>query len=266
MEKRGALLAGFAHPDDEGIIGGTLARSAGEGHPVTLICMTRGQAGKSSDPAFNTPEALASQRKKELQKACRVLGINDLRHWDYDDGGLGLADTNEVVGRTVRVLREVRPEVVITFGPEGIYGHPDHVATHRIFKEAYQAAADPGRYPEHFDEGLDPHQARKLYYVVFPKRFFEGPNPRRRSRTMEINGVVYYFKPRDDDEISTVVDVSAYVERRIEAFFAHRSQAHPGSSRATLSKEALLKIFAVDYLVRAAPPWDGRDRESDIFQ
>ncbi|MBW2145953.1 MAG: PIG-L family deacetylase [Deltaproteobacteria bacterium] len=266
MEKLGPLLALFAHPDDEGIIGGTLAFSAAEGHPVTLICLTRGQAGKSSYPAITTPEALAHLRKKELQEACRILGVSDLRHWDYMDGRLDRADANEVVGRIVEVMREVRPEVVITFGPEGIYGHPDHLAAHRLVREAYYAAGDPRRYPQHLDAGHYAHQVRKLYYVAFPKSFFEGPNPRRRSRTMEINGVTYYFHAIDDEEISTVVDVSAFTERKIDAYCAHQSQALPGSTRATLSRESMVKNFALEYLIRAEPPWDGKNRESNIFQ
>lgn len=266
MRKPRSVLAVFAHPDDEGIIGGTLARSVAEGHPVTLICMTRGQAGKSSVSSINTPEALASQRKNELEQSCRMLGIADLRHWDYDDGRLIQADASEVVGRLVQVMREVRPEVVITFGPDGIYGHPDHVATHRLVKKAYDEAADLSIYSEHIDVGMCPHQARKLYYVVFPKSFFEGPTPRRRSRTTEINGVIYYYRAKDDTEISTVVDVSAYVERKIDAYLSHRTQAHPGSVRATLSRLAMTKIFALEYLARAEPPWDRKSRESDIFQ
>ncbi len=266
MNKPGSVLAVFAHPDDEGIIGGTLARSAAEGHPVTLICLTRGQAGKSSNPAINTPEALARQRKKELREACRILGVTDLRHWDYMDGGLDRANAHEVVGRIVQVMREVKPEVVITFGPDGIYGHPDHLAAHRFVTEACYADVYPRTHPEHLDACRDAPQARKLYYVVFPKSFFEGPNPRRRSRTMEINGVIYHFRAIDDKEISTAVDVSAHVEQKIDAYLSHRSQALPGSTRATLSREAMAKNFAKEYMIRAEPPWDGKNRESNIFQ
>ena len=136
-----SVLAAFAHPDDEGFgCGGILAMLAARGARATLVCATNGDVGEISDPALATPETLAQVRQEELRRAMAVTGVEDLRFLGYRDSGMpGTADNNHpnslnqaepsrVVGQLVFIIREMRPEVVITQDPTGVYGHPDHLA------------------------------------------------------------------------------------------------------------------------------------------
>ncbi len=124
-----ALLVILAHPDDESFpMGGTLARYAADGVPVTLLCATRGEAGIPGLP----PEMAGQVRQRELLAAAGTLGITEVRFLGYRDGQLAQADQESVVARLAAVMREIRPTAVITFGPDGITGHPDHIAIHQM--------------------------------------------------------------------------------------------------------------------------------------
>jgi LmbE family N-acetylglucosaminyl deacetylase len=124
------LLAVLAHPDDESLgNGGMLARYAAEGVETYLITATRGEQGWFGDPAANPgPEALGRIRETELRAAVRVLGIREVTFLDYLDGELDLADRDEVVAKIAAEVRRIQPDVVVTFDPAGLYGHPDHIA------------------------------------------------------------------------------------------------------------------------------------------
>ena len=142
-----SLLAIFAHPDDESnAAGGALARYAREGADVTLVSATRGEQGI----AWLTPDAAGQLREKELRAAAAALRAREVRFLGYRDGELASMDEKEAVARVVALLRELKPQVVITFGPDGISGHPDHVAVSRWVTAAFDAAG----------------VAQKLYYVA----------------------------------------------------------------------------------------------------
>ena len=142
------VFAAFAHPDDEGFgCGGTLAALVAGGHRVTLICATNGDVGEISDPALATPETLWQVRQRELRTAMDVTGIEDVRFLNYRDSGMAGTEDNDhqsslfqapeakVVEQVAAVIRETRPDVVITHDPTGGYGHPDHVthlSSHRV--------------------------------------------------------------------------------------------------------------------------------------
>src|SRR6478672_43851 len=155
-----AILAVYAHPDDEQGVSGTLAKYARQGVRTGLICATRGEVGEISDPALATPENLGAVRERELRDAAAVLGVQQLWFLDYRDSGMAgtapngdprafmNADGEEVVGRIVRIIREFKPQALVTFDATGGYGHPDHVAIHRWTTEAFATAADPARYPD----------------------------------------------------------------------------------------------------------------------
>src|SRR5262245_28885954 len=150
------LLAVFAHPDDEAFgVGGTMTRYSEQGVRTVLVCATRGEVGEISDPALATPETLGEVREQELRCACDALRIKDLIFLDYRDSGmkgtpenddersLYRADPLEAIGKLVKIIREVKPQVVITFEPYGGYGHPDHIAISKHTTAAFGAAADP---------------------------------------------------------------------------------------------------------------------------
>lgn len=153
----------FAHPDDESrIVGGTLALAASRGAEVSLYCATRGEAG---DPR-RSPTDTVALRENELDAACATLGVSEIWLDEFPDGGLATADNDAVVARMVRFLRATRPQAVVTFGPDGHTGHPDHVAAGRLAEAAFAAAGDPQRHPEQRSEGLVAWQPGWLYHTA----------------------------------------------------------------------------------------------------
>src|SRR5438105_2408242 len=126
-ERQSSLLAVFAHPDDESLVaGGTLARYAAEGWRTALLCATRGEWGPISDDALADYENLGEVRERELRAACEVLGIRWLRFLDLEDACvaavIGTKEEATVLEKIVRAIRELRPQTIITFGPDGLYG------------------------------------------------------------------------------------------------------------------------------------------------
>ena len=158
MSPRGSRLLGvFAHPDDETFCaGGTFARYARDGAEIMVVSATRGQAGQIRDARVGTRRTIGAVREKELRLACERLGVAHVRCWDYPDGGLAEADFTGLVGQVVELIREFRPQTVITFGPEGAYGHPDHI----MIGAAATAACHQA--------GLAPYQPDRLYHSYFP--------------------------------------------------------------------------------------------------
>jgi LmbE family N-acetylglucosaminyl deacetylase len=137
-----SLLVILAHPDDESFpMGGTLAKYAAEGAQVTLICATRGEAGI---PGLSS-ETTGQIREDELHTAAAALGLAEVRLLGYHDGQLAQAEPEQVIGQLVKMMQEIQPQVVITFGPNGISGHPDHLAIHHFTTQAFDRAELPGR-------------------------------------------------------------------------------------------------------------------------
>ena len=160
------LMCVFAHPDDESLaFGGTLALSAAQGIEVSLVSATRGERGWAGDPAAQPgPRELGRLREAELRAAAHALGARHLTFLDYVDGELDRAEPSEVVAKLVAALRRDRPDVVVTFGPDGAYGHPDHIAVSRHATAAVLLAAD-ARYRD--PRGAPPHRVAKLYHRVW---------------------------------------------------------------------------------------------------
>ena len=275
------MLAVFAHPDDESFgSGGLLARYSTEGLRVALVCATRGEAGEISDPSLATPEELPQVRERELRAACGVLGVEDLHFLGYRDSGMAgapdnhhvdalcQADFHEVAGMVVKIIREIRPQVLITFDPGGGYGHPDHILAHRAAREAFSAAGDSSRYGE-LSDGLEPYAPSKLYYVGFPRSMV-----RAFQEMMRAAGVESSFTEIDpenlgmpDADITTVVDVGRYAEQKQRAILCHRTQIEEYQFLDRMP-EALRALFlSHEYFVRAEPPFvAGHDvRENDLF-
>ncbi len=283
-----SLLAVFAHPDDESFgTGGTLARYAAEGVRVDLICATRGEAGQISDSALAAPERLGEVRENELRCACRVMGINEPHFLGYRDSGmqgapenddphsLYRADRHEAVGRVSRLIRQLRPQVVVTFEPNGGYGHPDHIAIHQITVAAVAAAGDSALYPEHLAEGLAPHSVQKLYYTALPRRFFRGLAEKFAVVGIDVDAIA---GPRmgkisewgmADELVTTVIDVSAVLETKIKAFQCHATQLDPRGPFAMamrLGGDVWRGAMRSEYFIRAQPPVQpGEPEETDIY-
>ena len=199
------LLVILAHPDDESFgMGGTLARYADEGVDVHIAIATDGVAGSVAGGYEHTLQELAAVRRKEVEAAVRVLG-GTLHMLGYRDSGyIGdpanqhpdafiNSDVEEAAGRIVALIREIRPQVIVTHDETGGYYHPDHIHCWKITMVAWDAAGDPDRYPE---IGPAPYRPQRLYYTAFSNRmvkFFtlmmrlRGQDPRRAGRNKDID-------------------------------------------------------------------------------
>ncbi len=174
------LMAVHAHPDDESSKGAaTMARYAREGVEVLVATMTGGERGSILNPAMDRPEVLANLpeiRREEMARAREILGVEQ-RFLGFVDSGLpegdpkpplpegsfGLVPLHEAAAPLVRLVRDFRPHVILTYDESGGYPHPDHIKTHQVAVEAFEAAADPDRYPE---AGGEPWQPLKMYYFA----------------------------------------------------------------------------------------------------
>ncbi|HCF85748.1 MAG TPA: hypothetical protein DEV72_11160, partial [Ktedonobacter sp.] len=159
------LMAVLAHPDDESLgIGGVLAKYAAEGIETFLVTATRGERGWFGDEReYPGLEALGQIREAELHAAAEVLGVHSVDFLGYLDGDLDQAHPAEVIAQTVGHLRRIKPDVVVTFGPDGSYGHPDHIAISQFTTAAIVEAASPNSL---YYRDLAPHQVAKLYYMA----------------------------------------------------------------------------------------------------
>jgi LmbE family N-acetylglucosaminyl deacetylase len=220
------LMAVFAHPDDEAFgTGGTLTRYAAEGHDVYLVTATRGEAGQIVEPDLATSANLPYVREQELRCACQIYGVNPPRFLDYQDGQLPIVNQGQAVGRLVRLIRDLKPQVLITFGPDGIYGHYDHIAVYRWATIAVDLAADPDCFPEQQANACQTHQVSKVYFRTLPEEQVAAMvEEEGKPAAVMMDGVPFYFAGRRDDEITTVIDVSDYVESKLRGIQCHATQ------------------------------------------
>jgi len=262
MDNERVILVVVAHPDDESIIGGTLARYADEGVRVELITATRGEAGTIFDPSVATPENIAQVREEELRCACEVLGIRPARILDCGDGAV-LDCTDDALEPIVRTIREERPQVVITFGPDGMYGHPDHIASHRLATTAWEEAGDPNVYPQHIEEGLEPYQPARLFYFGLKQSLVERWR-QHADLSVDLKGETLQITGVPDDEITITFDVSAFAERKAAAWECHRSQRNPDFARNEMTDEEQESWMESEHFILAGgqelvPARDGLD-------
>lgn len=202
-----ALTAVFAHPDDETFAtGATIARYAAAGVRCSLYCATDGDAGRSSGIPVSSRTELGRIRRAELQAASAILGLAAVDFGGHADAALAAADPEVVTGQIVALLRRERPQVVLTFGPEGApTGHLDHRAICRLATSATLLAGTSTAYPEQLAAGLAPHRPDRLYYVTWPLE----PEAARRQ---------------DGQPIHVRVPAGDWNATKLAAFFAHRSQ------------------------------------------
>lgn len=217
------FLAVFAHPDDETFRpGGTLALLARRGGRVYVLTATRGEAGSRGDPPLCALDELPVVRERELRCACATLGIEPPRWLDYRDGHLSESDPEQLVARILAVVREIEPQVMLTFGPDGLSGHPDHIVIGRCAAEAFRRA----------------EQIAALYTVAVPQSLAT------RLGMAQVRAV-------PDADIALCVDVSSVWETKLAAMRCHATQL--GASpmmRAPVERQRL--FFGTEWFVRAA--------------
>jgi LmbE family N-acetylglucosaminyl deacetylase len=270
------LMGIWAHPDDEAFsTAGTMARAVGSGHPVAVVCATRGEQGQIADPALATQENLGQVREGELRSACAAVGVTDVSFLDYVDGHLPEADTIEAIGRIVRQIRRFRPDVVITFAANGGYGHIDHMAVHRLTLAAIPAAANPIYFPEQWVEGLRPHQVRKLYYTAMPRSRWQAMMQAASANGQEFTPggdqatIPVEQMGTPDERVSTVVTASdAEFEAKLRALAAHATQMPKDSPWAQATPEQLRGFMGIEHfeLVPAYCDHAYTTPEDDVFE
>lgn len=265
------LLAVLAHPDDESLgFGGTLAKYAAEGVETHLITATHGQGGRfrglpQDSPEHPGAEALAVIREQELRAAAAVLGIRSVAMLGYVDKHLDAAPPREALGMVVAQVRRVRPHVVLTFDPEGAYGHPDHIAISQLAAGALVAAADPAYAGEGAD--LAPHATSKFYFVAWPEPAMAAYEAAFRKLTSHVDGVERESGPWPDWSITTVIDTRAYWDTVWRAVSCHESQISAYEKLATLSPEHHEALWGWQSFYRVYSTVNGgRARESDLFE
>jgi N-acetyl-1-D-myo-inositol-2-amino-2-deoxy-alpha-D-glucopyranoside deacetylase len=273
-----SLLACFAHPDDESFgAGGVLARYSASGANVTLVCATLGEVGEISDSALATPENLGDVREQELRCAGAALGLTSVELLRYRDSGMAgtpdnedprayvQAPADEVIGKLVRIIRRLRPQVVLTFDPGGAYGHPDHIAISHHTSAAVAAAGDVARYPE----AGSPWSPARLFFTAIPRSGFA----RMRKRMEELGIDTSQFERPDmpipgqpDEEIDAIVDVSDAMGAKNEAMRCHATQFGDDSFFAKLPKEVMDEFLSREHFTLAwgTPLPEGRP-QTDLF-
>jgi LmbE family N-acetylglucosaminyl deacetylase len=263
------LACVLAHPDDETLgLGGALARYSAEGVETHVVTATRGQAGRYRDNNNHPgPEALGRIREQELRAAARVLGVGEVSFLDYHDGQLDGVDVHAAVAKIVAHLRRIRPHVVLTFGPDGGYGHPDHIAISQLATAAtVQAANADYSTPDGSDPGR-PHAVSKLYYMAWSTRTWDAYQAAFKKLVSRVEGVERQAAPWPDWEITTVVDTSERWRTVWEAVQCHESQMVIYGPLANLSEAHHRQLWGKQELYRAMSLVNGgRRQEVDLFE
>ncbi len=274
------LLGAYGHPDDEQGVSGLMHKYASEGVDVTLVCATRGEAGEIAPGVQATPENLGAVREAELRCAAEKIGVNNLYFLDYRDSGmLGTPENNhprafwqanlfEVAEKLVRFIRRHKPHVILTFDPNGGYGHPDHIKIHQASLIAYFVSGDPRIYPDQIaKEGLEPWTVSKLYWGAFPRSRFEKYAELAKQAGLDLGVPMQEFLKRaqPDEIITTRIDVSPYVDLKLSALFCHASQMNPNSIFNKIPAEIRREGMKVETLVRAESRVVVQGEETDLF-
>ncbi len=281
--KNRCLLALHAHPDDESSKGaGTMARYAGDGVRVVLLCATRGEEGDILNPRMDQPgikERMPELREAELQTACDLLGVERIYQLGYRDSGMPGTDSNkhpdafanadaeEAVGRIVEIIRRERPEVVLCYDESKGYDHPDHVKVHEWGTRAFFEAGDESRFPE---RGVA-WRPRKLYYfATFTKARFTKLHEAALAEDIESPFAKWLEewdeRGLEEPTVTAQIDVAEFIELRSKALLAHATQIDPDSFWFAIPDEIHRKAYPwEDYtLVDSTVPT--REREEDLFE
>ncbi len=274
------ILAVLAHPDDESFgLGGTLALYAQKGYDTYLVCATRGEVGAVDPEHLNGFKDTAELRTAELERAAKILGLKDVFFLGYRDSGMPGTEENkhpnaqinhsvdEVAGKVVKSIRELKPDIVLTFDPIGGYKHPDHIHIHQATVLAFEKANDASFHPE----AGTPFKPRALYYQVFPRSFLKwmtrllplfGKDPTKWGTNGDIN---LKELAEVDFPVHVRVDITSVAEIKGKAGAQHVSQGGVGMRRGLMG--FVIRLFGEkeDYM-RAYPPVNGDSRRRhDLF-
>jgi LmbE family N-acetylglucosaminyl deacetylase len=252
-------MAVLAHPDDESLgFGGTLAKYAAEGVDVVLVTATRGDGGRyrghrPDEPQHPGAVALANIRETELRAAAAVLGVREVSLLDYHDQQLDSADPRAAVTNIADHIRRIQPDVVVTFGPDGAYGHPDHIAICQFTTAALVLAADSS--------------VSKLYYLAWPASAWAAYQAAFRKLISTVDGVERQATPWPDWAITTVIDTRKVWSTVWQAISCHESQVTAYERLKDLSPEHHEALWGQQSFYRVFSTVNGgRQRETDLFE
>lgn len=233
MIASGGLLVITAHPDDEVLIaGGTLAACAAAGRATGVVCLTRGEQGPISDPVLATRDTLGAKRAAELNEACAQLGVAFIKCLHNEDGNLKWCDSNGIVGQLAAIVDARHPNAVVTFGEDGLYYHPDHIATYELSARAVQRAADPPA----------------LYRSVWPRTLMRDlvSDVERQALPADVWGLAPEAFGSEDDHESFTIDVRPFAHRKLRALRAHRTQLSPEHAIAAIPPDLAERYFGFE--------------------
>jgi LmbE family N-acetylglucosaminyl deacetylase len=271
MNQEFKLLAILAHPDDESLgFGGTLAKYAAEGVETYLVTATRGERGRFGPRGERgDPVEVGRVRESELRAAAAVLGIREVSVLGFPDGAVDTVPAGAAIRAIVSHIRRIRPHVIVTFGPEGAYGHPDHIAISQFTTAATICAADCG-YRNGDGSPVDsfpPHRAAKLHYLAWRNTKWEAYQAAFRKLTSMVDGVERQATPWPDWAVTTEIDTSAYWPIVWKAVCCHRTQMSIYERLEDLSEEQQTALWGSQEFYRVYSALNGgRKRETDLFE
>tara|TARA_Y100000817_G_C16847530_1_gene540654 strand:- start:231 stop:1067 length:837 start_codon:yes stop_codon:yes gene_type:complete len=237
------MMTIHAHPDDESSKGaGSVALYSDAGVKASLVCCTGGEEGDILNPAMDLPEVrenIGAVRRQELAKAAKIIGYRDVIYLGYRDSGMPESEANnnpdcfanapldEAVERLVRIIREEKPHVIVTYPDDQQgYQHPDHLKVFDISIPAWEAAGDPTK----FLQSGDPWTPLKLYYTTWSRARIEALHAMFKKLELESPfNDAWFDRPSQDHRITTKINVSDHSQRRTDALLAHATQVDPES-------------------------------------
>ncbi len=255
----------LAHPDDESLgVGGTLAKYASEGVQTHILMATKGERGRfgheKESPGWYV---VGKTRAQELLNAASVLQVKEVEFLGYLDGGLDQAKPDEIIDCISQHIRRVRPQVVLTFGPEGGYGHPDHIAISQFATAAIVRAADSSL----VTQGYLPHAVSKLYYLAWPPSKWEVYQSAFKILASNVDGVKRIAMPYPDWAITTRIDATPYWKTAWQAVLCHQTQMAAYSNLHHLTEAQHLVLWGQQEFYRVFSLVNGgRKQETDIFE
>jgi LmbE family N-acetylglucosaminyl deacetylase len=265
------LMAVLAHPDDESLgFGGTLARYSAEEVETYLVTATRGERGRFFSPDRKTePAEVGRVRESELRAAAAVLGVREVSILGYPDGAVDQIDAATAIAAIVQHIRRVRPQVVVTFGPDGAYGHPDHIAISQFTTAAIVCASDAGYDTRHGSTGdrASTHRVAKFYNLAWRNAKWEAYQAAFRKLTSMVDGVARQANPWPDWAVTTEVDTSNYWSVVWEAVCCHQTQMSMYERLGKLSEEQQRELWGSQEFYRVHSAVNGgRKLENDLFE
>ena len=280
MTEKKTLLAVLAHPDDESFgMGGTLALYASRGVDVHLVCATRGEVGEVAPELLEGFESVAKLRESELRCAAGVLGLTGVHFLDYRDSGMPGSPDNthpqalaaqpldEVAAKVVRTIRELKPQIILTFDPIGGYRHPDHIAIQRATVRAFEQAGNP----DFAADSLPVYAPERLYFHKMPNGLLKfvvkflpiiGKDPHKFGSNGDIDLVPI---AEVDFPTHARIDIRSVLKKKEKAGACHASQG--GGRMGGGITSLLIRLFSgTESFMRASPPVaEGEKGAKDLF-